>query len=272
MYHFGWFSTGRGKGSRELLKVAHNGIETGQIKNAKISFVFCSRESGESPETDMFIELVQSMHIPLICFSYQKFKGDRPDNEVDSPLPEWRLEYDRRVMELLKDYNPDLCVLAGYMLIVGGEMCNKYKMLNLHPAAPGGPTGTWREVIWQLMETKADQTGVMMHMVTPELDKGPVVSYCTFPITGEPFDNFWTEIKGKNIADIKEAQGEENNLFQTIRKQGLKREFPLILTTMAAFSSAKVMISNGNVIDSKGHIINGYNLSDEIEKLLKDKI
>jgi len=111
----------------------------------------------------------------------------------------------------------------------------------------------------------------MMHMVTPELDKGPVVSYCTFPIIGEPFDIHWQEIKGKTITDIKESQGENNSLFKVIRENGLKREFPLILATMAAFSSGKVTISNGNVTDATGDIINGYDLTNEIEKLLKNK-
>ena len=271
MYHFGWFSTGRGKGSRELFKVALNGIKSGQIKNAAISYVFCSREPGESPETDQFIELVKSNGIPIICFSYQKFKGDRPDNDVDEPLPEWRLEYDRYVMELINDFRSDLCVLAGYMLIVGKEMCQKYNMLNLHPAAPGGPKGTWREVIWQLINAKAKETGVMLHMVTPELDKGPVVSYCKFPIIGKTFDEYWQAIAGKTADEIKTTQGEENELFKTIRENGLKREFPLILTTMAAFSSGKVVISDGRVFDSNGNTINGYNLKEEIEKLLKDK-
>jgi len=72
----------------------------------------------------------------------------------------------------------DLCVLAGYMLIVGPEMCTRFNMINLHPAAPGGPTGTWQDVIWQLIKQRARETGVMMHLVTPELDRGPVVSYC----------------------------------------------------------------------------------------------
>ncbi len=269
MYHFGWFSTGRGKGSRELFRVAMDGIQSGQIQNARISYVFCSREPGESTETDKFIELVKSSGIPIVCFSYQKFKGDNPDNAVNEPLPEWRLDYDRHVMELLKDFSCDLCVLAGYMLIVGGEMCRKYNMLNLHPAAPGGPKGTWREVIWQLIDSKAAETGVMMHMVTPELDKGPVVSYCKFPITGEHFDEYWQAVAEKTSAEIKTSQGEENLLFKAIREQGLKREFPLILTTMSSFSSGKVVINDGKVFDSNGNKIDGYNLTEEIEKLLK---
>ncbi len=270
MYYFGWFSTGRGKGSRELFKVALNGINSGRIQNARISYVFCSREPGESPETDLFIELVKSSGIPLVCFSYQKFKGDKPDNTIDEQLPEWRLEYDRHVMSLIKDFRSDLCVLAGYMLIVGQEMCTKYNMLNLHPAAPGGPKGTWREVIWQLIDLRAKETGVMMHMVTPELDKGPVVSYCKFPITGKPFDEHWQAIAGKTADEIKREQGEDNQLFKTIREHGLKREFPLILSTIAAFSSGKVVISDGLVFDSNGNKINGYNLTEEIEKLLRE--
>lgn len=271
MYRFGWFSTGRGKGSRELFKVALNGIRSGQIADAAISYVFCSREAGESPETDRFIELVKESGIPLVCFSYQKFKGDRPDNAVDEPLPQWRLEYDRQVMSLLKEFSCDLCVLAGYMLIVGSEMCQKYNMLNLHPAAPGGPKGTWREVIWQLIDLRAKETGVMMHMVTPELDKGPVVSYCKFPITGEPFDQYWQAVVGKTSEEIKQSQGEDNGLFKIIREHGLKREFPLILSTMAAFSSGRVVILDGLVFDAKGNKINGYNLTKDIEQMLEDR-
>jgi folate-dependent phosphoribosylglycinamide formyltransferase PurN len=62
-------------------------------------------------------------------------------------------------MERLTGFNPDINVLAGYMLIVGAEMCQRYDMINLHPAIPGGPKGTWREVIWKLIETGASETG-----------------------------------------------------------------------------------------------------------------
>jgi hypothetical protein len=76
-------------------------------------------------------------------------------------------------------------------------MCLRYNMINLHPAAPGGPAGTWQEVIWQLIRTGAHKTGVMMHLVTPELDRGPVVTYCIFSIRGStPFDGYWQEIEG----------------------------------------------------------------------------
>ena len=272
MYQFGWFSTGRGKGSRALLEAAQMSIKQSDI-NAEIAFVFLSREPGESTETDLFIEQVESYHIPLVCFSYQKFKAikDTTSNQQGDLLPQWRLDYDREVMARLKGFHPDLGVLAGYMLIVGAEMCRRYNLLNLHPAALGGPTGTWQEVIWQLIERGTKESGVMMHLVTPELDEGPVATYCTFPIRGEPFDRYWQAVRGKTAAEIKREEGDDNSLFKLIRKQGLTRESPLIIATLKAFSQGKVRVTDSKIVDRQGIPVNGYNLTNEINGLIREE-
>jgi len=257
MYNIGWFSTGRDKAARDLLTVAQRGIALGEIE-AEIAFVFCNREPGESPDSDLFHKLVESYGIPLICFSYRRFKADKG--------PGWRLDYDREVMNRLQGFDADLYVLAGYMLIVGEEMCNRHNMINLHPAAPGGPKGSWQEVIWQLIDNQTEESGVMMHVVTPELDMGPPAAYCTFTIRGKPFDKYWREIEGQPAAEIKQRQGENNRLFQLIREHGLAREFPLIISTLKAFSQGKVGIEKGKVVDADGKPINGYNLTDEINE------
>lgn len=109
-----------------------------------------------------------------------------------------------------------------------------------------------------------------MHLVTPELDKGPPVTYCTFPIKGEPFDRYWQEIKGHPIGEIKKKQGENNHLFKLIRQHGLAREFPLTISTLKAFSESKISISSDkDIVDADGRPIMGYNLTQEINKLLK---
>jgi len=273
IYQLGWFSTGRDKAARDLLATVQSSIKWGEIE-AEIAFVFCNREPDESGESDLFIKLVEDYHIPLICFSYQKFKAKKgmPNINQEGALPLWRLEYDREVMTRLQGFHPDLCVLAGYMLIVGGEMCQRYNMINLHPAAPDGPTGTWQEVIWQLIDNKTEETGVMMHLVTPQLDKGPPVTYCTFPIRGNLFDRYWQEIETLPVNSPK-RHNEENPLFKLIRKYGLAREFPLIVSTVKAFSQGKIRISlEKQVVDSEGKPINGYNLTDEINELVKRMI
>jgi phosphoribosylglycinamide formyltransferase-1 len=260
MYQLGWFSTGRDKAARDLLTVAQRSIALGEIE-AEIAYVFCNREPGEARESDLFLELVKSYGLPLICFSSSNFKANRD--------AQWRISYDREVMKRLEGFDADLCVLAGYMLIVGEEMCQKYNMINLHPAAPGGPKGTWQEVIWQLIGNQAKESGVMMHLVTPQLDEGPPATYCTFPIRGKPFDKYWAEIAGRQLEEIKMSQGENNRLFKTIRQHGLAREFPLIIATLKAFSQGRVRIKEGKVVDADGKAIKGYNLSEEIDRVVK---
>ena len=112
-----------------------------------------------------------------------------------------------------------------------------------------------------------------MHLVTPELDKGPPVTYCTFPIRGKPFDRYWDEIERHPLSEVKRGEGENNPLFKLIRQHGLAREFPLIISTLKAFSQGEIKITAGKkVVDSEGGLIKGYNLTDEIDKLVKEAI
>lgn len=260
MLKLGWFSTARGQASRDLLRTVWEKVTDGTIK-AEFSFVFCNREPGESPETDKFLNQVKSYGIPLVTFSSVRFKPG-PGHLSD----QWRLEYDREVMRRLNAFAPDLCMLAGYKLVVGPEMCSRYKMVNLHPAAPGGPAGTWQEVIWKLIEARAAQTGAMMHLVTPELDKGPVVTYCRFSLRGKDFDPLWKEIEGQTVASLKARYGEELPLFKAIRKHGVAREFPLIVATVQAFSEGRVKVEDGRIVDAQGRIVPGYDLSADVDR------
>jgi len=267
LYQIGWFSTGRGPGSRQLLKTVQQSIESGELK-ARLAFVFCSREPGESPQTDLFFEQVKNYGIPLVCYSYDKFKAQQNVEVVSQPdqLPSWRLLYDREVMKQLEGFQPDLCLLAGYMLIVGEEMCHHYIMLNLHPAAPSGPAGTWQQVIWKLIEQRAERSGVMMHLVTPQLDKGPVATYCTYSLRGQPFNQLWQELGNKSLTAIQTEQGEDYPLFRLIRQQGVAREQPLIVATLKAFSEGRVRVQRQQVIDAQGKQVPGYDLTKEIEE------
>jgi folate-dependent phosphoribosylglycinamide formyltransferase PurN len=170
----------------------------------------------------------------------------------------WRLKYDKEIIKNIQDFAPDICVLAGYMLIIREELCRKYNMINLHPAPVGGPTGTWQEVMWTLIESKAEKAGAMMHLVTPELDRGPAVSYCVFPLTGKPFDSYWERYD-------KEA------LLRLIRQHELAREIPLIVSTLGALSRGMVRIRDGKVVDAQGNPIEGYDLSETIDQALNSE-
>ena len=120
-------------------------------------------------------------------------------------------------MRAISDFSPDICVLAGYGLITDDELCNRYTMLNLHPALLGGPVGTWQYVIWKIIEEKAREAGAYIHLATEDLDRDPVLTYYSFPLLGGELDEMWRQIEGRSVDDLKARQGGDLPLFQRIR-------------------------------------------------------
>ncbi|MEA1993302.1 MAG: formyltransferase family protein [Euryarchaeota archaeon] len=241
----GWFSTGRDQAAIDLLNYVLD-------KDTEISFVFCNREKGEKKQSDEFIEFVEDTGIDLICFSSKRFlPGLRKNNRAN-----WRERYDKKMLGMVP--NSELVVLAGYMLILSPLACETLDMINLHPALPDGPKGTWQEVIWQLIEEEAEETGVMMHLVTKELDRGSVVSYCKFPIE---YPELWADIEGRSIGELKKTG---HPLFDKIREEELKREFPLIEYTIKAFADGEIEIKNKKLY-SHGKPMEGYDITERVE-------
>lgn len=262
--NIGWFSTGRDEAARDLFITIENHIKTGDIKG-QIIFTFCNREPEESKNSDQFIELIKQSDVPLITLSSNHFFEKLKIADVVKR----RAEFDKAVLTKINNFHPDICILAGYMLIISAEMCNKLDMINLHPALPNGPKGSWQEVIWELIEQRARSTGVMMHLVTPDLDRGPVITYCSFPIKGADFDKYWDEINNSNVSEIKTREGENNNLFKTIRHYGLLREFPLIIFTLRALCNGDIRITRKQLYDRQGNRLKGYDLTSEVNNSLK---
>jgi folate-dependent phosphoribosylglycinamide formyltransferase PurN len=275
-YTIGWFSTGRGPGSRNLLKSIRDAITAGDIK-ARIAYVFCSREEGEAEGSDLYIRMVRDYGLSLVTCSSRAFKPDLRKQGKQNPdlMKQWRLEYDREVMARLTPYSAHIVVLAGYMLIVGEEMCRRHDLINLHPAAPNGPAGTWQEVIWKLMEERASESGVMMHLVTPELDKGPRLTYCTFPLRDAAIDPLWDDYEQKlkvrkSLEVIIREEGEENPLFKEIRRRGAIRELPLIVQTLKTLSEGIIAIQDKKVMVDNKVCNEPYCLTQAIEASIKN--
>lgn len=240
MFNLGWFSTGRGPGSRSLLSSVHQAITDGRIK-ARISFIFSNRAPGEHEGSDQFFSLANSFGLTVIHHSSRAFRRNWTGDSS-----QWRAAYDVQVSDLIAPFSPDLCVLAGYMLIVSPPFCCKFAMLNLHPAAPHGPEGTWQEIIWQLIHQRATHSGVKIHLVTEELDRGPTITHCHYPIRGKPFNHLWNAIGEASAEDLRNSIGEDLPLFQTIRTEGVKRELPLLVETLASLSHGDIQISHNN--------------------------
>ena len=240
MLNLGWFSTGRGPGSRALLSTVKEAITDKRVQ-ARISFVFSNRAPGEAEGSDQFFALAKSLGLTVVYRSSRVFRRQWTGDPT-----QWRTAYDKEVAELISPFSPDLCVLAGYMLIVSPALCRDLPMINLHPAAPGGPDGTWQDVIWQLIEQGSDHSGVKIHLVTEELDRGPTIAYCRYPIRGQALDDLWKAADQTSVDDLRQRYGEEFTLFKAIRMEGVKRELPLLVETLATVSRGEVQITPDN--------------------------
>lgn len=276
VYKIGWFSTGRGPGSRNLLKTILDNIGSGTLK-AEISFVFCSREQGEAEGSDRYLKMVKDHGLNLIAFSSRNYKPEMRKQGKLNPdtMWQWRREYDREIMRRVNHYKSNINMLAGYMLIVGDEMCEKHDLINLHPASPDGPAGTWREVIWKLIGEGATQSGVMTHMATNDLDEGPPITYCTFPLRDSAIDPLWErhrqKLKAKSLEHIIQEEGDNNELFKEIRKREVTRELPLIVETLKSFSEGKVVIKDKQVMVTGKVQHTPYCLTEQIEAFIKEQ-
>ena len=258
-YRLGWFTTARGPGSRRLLAAVHGAIQSGELP-AEIAFVFCSRGPGESRDTDAFFEQVKGYGLPLVYLSRRQFNKQHPSAG--------RSQYDAEVMALIAPYPVNAIVLAGYMLVSSADLCRNYPLINLHPALPGGPQGTWQDVIWQLIDRRATESGVMVHLATPELDQGPVISYCRYYLRGGELDNPWAEIGSQRAAELKAGYGEGLPLFQAIRQRGFIREIPLLMATLVALARGEIVIQDGKVLSAAGKPLAGQDLTEQVERAL----
>lgn len=269
----GWFSTGRGEGSQKLLRSAVEAIREGRL-DAQIPFVFSNREPGQFEATDTFFEQVRSYGIPLITLSDTRFRREHGGEvaKKGQPLPAWRADYDRAVLELLRPYGDavtpydyDLGMLAGYMLIGTEPLITWRPLINLHPAAPGGPVGTWQDVTWQIIAQRPEVSGVRIHLGTATLDEGPIVTYCTYPLRGANIDLLWRAVEQRGVDEIRATDGEANPLFQEIRRRGAARELPLVVETLRAFADGRLRLDGVRVMAGETKVVGGYDLTPEIE-------
>ena len=248
MLRIGWFATARGTGSYNLLEATTRAIREGRLR-ASIAFVFCNREPGEAEPTDRFFDLVRANGIPLVTLSSVRFRRERDGerSRPDEPLPQWRWHYDHEVARLIAPYPFDVGMLAGYMLIVTSELTDRHPLLNLHPAAPGGPAGIWQDVIRQLIVAREKRSGVTIFRVTPEVDAGPPVAYCTYPIDDGELTPLW-----RKAVDVPPEKLEDTALFRAIRERGAARELPMVVATLRAFAEGERRFEGGRAVDAAG--------------------
>lgn len=281
----GLFSTMTGTGSRQLVSTIARACRDGTLPDVQVAFLFVNREPGESATTDASVEAIETeFGIPVVRASAVRF---RPEERRaartaaaagdEEPLWAWRDAFYASFRDRLPP--TDLDLLLGDMWIWGRVQCAERRGLNLHPALPTGPLGKmWFEVIWDLVAAEADESGVMLHQVTPEVDRGPVATYCRYPLRGPELDPLWAQLPAcleERLALINSQRllkrEASHPLFHALRRIGLAREMPLMLETVRAVAQQRLRLTPHGVVDGMGRPLpGGLDLTAEVERAVSE--
>jgi len=90
--------------------------------------------------------------------------------------------YDHALADLLRVRDVDLVCLAGFMRLVGPELLDAFpnRVLNIHPSLL--PAFPGLDAQRQALEYGVRVSGATVHVVTSELDGGPIVMQAAVPV------------------------------------------------------------------------------------------
>lgn len=101
---------------------------------------------------------------------------------IDHRASPSRDEHDRAVVRELRAREVGLVCLAGYMRLIGSPLLEAFPhaVLNIHPSLL--PAFPGMDAQRQAIDHGVKVTGVTVHLVTLELDNGPIVLQRTVPV------------------------------------------------------------------------------------------
>ena len=93
-----------------------------------------------------------------------------------------RESFDRALSARLEEHGVELVVLAGFMRILSQWFPERWtgRLLNIHPSLL--PAFRGRHVARQALEAGVRLSGCTVHLVTPDLDAGPIIAQAAVPV------------------------------------------------------------------------------------------
>lgn len=142
------------------LQAILDGIEDGRIRNTKISLVISNNPNAYA------LERAKKKGIEALCIA--------PGNFADREL------YYDAMIETLEQYQPDLIVLAGFLVMIPPKMISRYpnQIINVHPSLIPAFCGVGcygLKVHQKALERGVKITGATVHYVDEGVDSGPII-------------------------------------------------------------------------------------------------
>ncbi len=157
------FASGRGSNFSALT----DAIQRNEIQGAEVVGLLCNKKEA------FVLKEASKRNVPQFLIESKAFKKD---GHFD------RAAYEKEILKTLEKLKPDYICLAGYMLLLGKEIIQKFpnRILNIHPSLLPKYKGLHAQR--QALEAKEKETGCTVHIVTEALDDGPVIAQSKIPI------------------------------------------------------------------------------------------
>ena len=154
-------------GSGSNLQALIDALEKKELTDAEIAIVIASK-------SDAFaLKRAEVSRIKNIFLNPSDFKTS--------------LDFDQKLIEVIKEHNADLIVLAGFLRILSTDFIKafKNKIINIHPSllpAFGGKGMYGKKVHEAVINSKVKESGCTTHFVTDEVDTGQIILQKKVPV------------------------------------------------------------------------------------------
>lgn len=108
------------------------------------------------------LQRAKHAQIPTLCINHQEYDSKK--------------DFEEALLIATQKFEPDLVVLAGFMRILGERYVHAFhnKIINIHPSLlPKYPGLNTHQAV---LDNQDKEHGVSIHVVTPELDAGPLIA------------------------------------------------------------------------------------------------
>ncbi len=198
LYRIGVLISGRGSNFKAI---AEN-IKAGYIRNAEIVVVISNRSNAGG------LDIARSFGIEALFVDPEGLSRQR---------------YDEQLIKILKQYEVNLVVLAGFMRILTPSFIEAFRdrIVNIHPALLPSFKGLHAQR--QALQAGVRFAGATVHFVTEEMDSGPIIVQSVVPVL---------------CGDTEE----------TLSKRILRTEHKIYPYAIKLITEGKLRIENGRVI------------------------
>ena len=151
-------------GSGSNFEALAQAIAAGQL-NATIPILIYN-----NPQAGV-VERAQRHHVPAILLNHRDYDS--------------REALDQKIAETLREHAIDWVIMAGWMRIVTPTLINAFAqhIINIHPSLL--PSFKGIRAIEQALASGVTITGCTVHIVTEEMDSGPVLMQSAVPILAD---------------------------------------------------------------------------------------